>query len=155
MPNTIITIEPSKKTDKKYTASVNGTKHIDFGAKGYEDYTTHKDKERSSSQRNLFPPKTTTPLQQREAVAGDLLGILEAEETSEAKEAEEVAIHGERSNLDQLRTSCECSSQLNCCQPLNLSNSETIRPIVMNTVTKSTTLDSNFNYDCDIVKTTF
>jgi hypothetical protein len=41
----IITIEKSSKPDKKYVATV-GNKHIAFGAKGYEDMTIHKDKER-------------------------------------------------------------------------------------------------------------
>ena len=44
MPNTII-IEKSNKPDKKFVATVNN-KHIYFGAKGYEDYTIHKNKDR-------------------------------------------------------------------------------------------------------------
>jgi hypothetical protein len=44
----------------------------------------------------------------------------------------------------------ECSSQVNCCQQLNLSNSEMISPTVIDTINKSTTLNSNFMYDCDI-----
>lgn len=41
----VITIEKSNKPDKKYVATV-GDKHIQFGARGYEDYTMHKNKER-------------------------------------------------------------------------------------------------------------
>jgi hypothetical protein len=55
-----------------------------------------------------------------------------------------------KSGSHNLCTSCECSSQFNCCQQLNLSNSETISPTVIDTINKSTTLDSNFMYDCDI-----
>ena len=46
-----------------------------------------------------------------------------------------------------LCTSCECSSQSNCCQQLNL---QTISPTLIDTINKSTTFDSNFMYDCDI-----
>ena len=49
-----------------------------------------------------------------------------------------------------LCTSRECSSQSNCCQQLNVSNSEMISPTVIDTINRSTTLDSNFMYDCDI-----
>ena len=50
-----------------------------------------------------------------------------------------------------LCTSLECSCQLNCCQQLNLSNSEMISPTVIDTINKSITLSElNFMYDCDI-----
>jgi hypothetical protein len=49
MPNTIIVIEPSNKTNKKYTATVNGTKHIDFGAKGYSDFTQTKNIDKTNA----------------------------------------------------------------------------------------------------------
>ena len=41
----LISIKRSNRTDKKYVATFNkygGTILIHFGAKGYEDYTTHK-----------------------------------------------------------------------------------------------------------------
>ena len=41
-----VTITRSKKADKKYDAIVDGKKTVSFGAKGYSDYTQHKDKER-------------------------------------------------------------------------------------------------------------
>ena len=41
-----IVISPSNKTDKKYEARIDGKKSIHFGAKGYEDFTIHKDTER-------------------------------------------------------------------------------------------------------------
>ena len=44
MPQVIL-IEKSKSKDKKYTATV-GNKHIQFGARGYQDMTTHKDETR-------------------------------------------------------------------------------------------------------------
>ena len=40
-----VLIQPSKKKGKKYDAAVNG-KTVSFGAKGYSDYTIHKDPER-------------------------------------------------------------------------------------------------------------
>jgi len=40
--NTVI-IKPSKNPLKKFDAVINGTKTISFGAKNYEDYTTHHD----------------------------------------------------------------------------------------------------------------
>lgn len=40
----------SKNKDKKYTAIFrNPTKTIHFGAKGYDDYTTHKDDKRKQA----------------------------------------------------------------------------------------------------------
>ena len=39
----IVVIQPSKNKVKKFDAIISGGKTISFGAKGYEDYTTHKD----------------------------------------------------------------------------------------------------------------
>lgn len=39
------TLQKSKKPDKKYSIT-DGNKTIHFGAKGYDDYTTHKDPKR-------------------------------------------------------------------------------------------------------------
>lgn len=41
-----VTIKPSKRKDKKYDAVIDGKKTVSFGAKGYSDYTKHKDPER-------------------------------------------------------------------------------------------------------------
>ena len=44
-----VVITPSKKKDKKYDANIktkDSNKHISFGAKGYEDFTTHQDPKR-------------------------------------------------------------------------------------------------------------
>ena len=41
-----IIIQKSKKTDKKYDAIIDNKKTVSFGAKGYSDYTLHKDSER-------------------------------------------------------------------------------------------------------------
>ena len=41
-----IIIAKSKKADKKYDAIVDDKKAISFGAKGYSDFTQHKDKAR-------------------------------------------------------------------------------------------------------------
>ena len=44
-----VAITPSKKKDKKYDANIktkDSNKHISFGAKGYEDFTTHQDPKR-------------------------------------------------------------------------------------------------------------
>ena len=46
---TNIVISKSDRKDKKYKAVVNGSKTIHFGAKGYEDYTMHKDNERKQN----------------------------------------------------------------------------------------------------------
>lgn len=45
----LIDIKPSPNKEKKFRATFyknNDYIHIDFGAKGYEDYTIHKDPER-------------------------------------------------------------------------------------------------------------
>ena len=41
-----VTIQRSKKKDKKFDAIVDGKKTISFGAAGMSDYTKHKDDER-------------------------------------------------------------------------------------------------------------
>jgi hypothetical protein len=41
-----IVITKSKTKDKKYDAIIDGRKTIHFGAKGYSDFTIHKDEER-------------------------------------------------------------------------------------------------------------
>ena len=41
-----IIIKKSKKSDKKFDAVIDGKKTVSFGAKGYSDYTRHKDPER-------------------------------------------------------------------------------------------------------------
>ena len=41
-----IVITKSKAKDKKYDAIIDGKKTIHFGAKGYSDFTIHKDEER-------------------------------------------------------------------------------------------------------------
>ena len=41
-----IVITKSKTKDKKYDAVVDGNKTIHFGAKGYSDFTIHKNEER-------------------------------------------------------------------------------------------------------------
>jgi len=41
-----ILITKSKTKDKKYDAIIDGKKTIHFGAKGYSDFTIHKDEER-------------------------------------------------------------------------------------------------------------
>ena len=41
-----VIIVKSHRRDKKFDAIVNWDKIISFGAKGYEDYTIHKDEER-------------------------------------------------------------------------------------------------------------
>ena len=38
-----ILIQPSKKADKKFDAIIDGKKTVSFGAKGYSDFTQHKD----------------------------------------------------------------------------------------------------------------
>ena len=38
-----IVITPSDKPTKKFEARIDGKKSIHFGAKGYEDFTIHKD----------------------------------------------------------------------------------------------------------------
>ena len=39
----IVIIQPSTRPNKKFDATINGTKTISFGDKRFEDYTTHKD----------------------------------------------------------------------------------------------------------------
>ena len=41
-----VVISKSDRSDKKMKAVINNKKTIHFGAKGYEDFTTHKDKDR-------------------------------------------------------------------------------------------------------------
>ena len=41
-----IVISKSNRKDKKLKAVIDNKKTIHFGAKGYEDFTTHKDEER-------------------------------------------------------------------------------------------------------------
>jgi len=41
-----IVISLSKIKNKKYTATINGTFHVNFGARGFQDYTQHKDPKR-------------------------------------------------------------------------------------------------------------
>ena len=41
-----VVISKSDNKNKKYKAVIDGKKTIHFGAKGYEDFTTHKDKDR-------------------------------------------------------------------------------------------------------------
>ena len=41
-----IIIKKSSKSDKKLDAVIDGNKTVSFGAKGYSDYTLHKDPER-------------------------------------------------------------------------------------------------------------
>ena len=42
----VVIIKPSHLKQKKFNAIVNGTKTIPFGAKGYEDFTIHKNEAR-------------------------------------------------------------------------------------------------------------
>jgi hypothetical protein len=42
----LIKIVKSPLSTKKYRAEFDNGKHTDFGASGYEDFTTHKDEER-------------------------------------------------------------------------------------------------------------
>lgn len=41
-----VIIKPSKNKNKKFDAIIDNKKTISFGAKGYSDYTIHKDDER-------------------------------------------------------------------------------------------------------------
>jgi len=47
----IIILEKSRASGKKYSAIV-GNKTVNFGAKGYSDYTIHKDRERMKRYEN-------------------------------------------------------------------------------------------------------
>ena len=42
----LVEIVKSKKPNKKYDAVIDKTKTVSFGAKGYSDFTIHKDTER-------------------------------------------------------------------------------------------------------------
>ena len=44
-----IVIKPSKKRDKKFDALLPSGKVVSFGAKGYSDYTIHKDSSRKQN----------------------------------------------------------------------------------------------------------
>ena len=43
-----VIIKKSNKPDKKFDAVIDGKKTISFGAKGFSDYTLHKDPERKN-----------------------------------------------------------------------------------------------------------
>ena len=43
---TVVVIRKSSKADKKYEAVIDGRKTVPFGAKGYSDFTLHKNPER-------------------------------------------------------------------------------------------------------------
>ena len=43
---TVVVIRKSSKADKTYEAVIDGRKTVPFGAKGYSDFTLHKDPER-------------------------------------------------------------------------------------------------------------
>lgn len=53
--NTVI-LNHSTNKNKKYSVKYNN-KTINFGAKGYEDYTTHKDNKRKESYIQRHKPK--------------------------------------------------------------------------------------------------
>lgn len=57
-----ITIRKSKRKDKKYDALLPSGKTVSFGAKGYEDYTQHKDPKRKKNYlaRHVHDPKAIT-----------------------------------------------------------------------------------------------
>ena len=42
----MVVIRKSSKADKKYGAVIDGRKTVSFGAKGYSEFTLHKDPER-------------------------------------------------------------------------------------------------------------
>ena len=44
-----IVIKKSSRDDKKYDAIIDGNKTVSFGAKGYSDFTKHKDEERKKN----------------------------------------------------------------------------------------------------------
>ena len=52
-----VIIKKSKKYDKKLDAVIDGKKSISFGAKGYSDYTIHKDPERKERYINRHKDK--------------------------------------------------------------------------------------------------
>jgi hypothetical protein len=43
---TVVIIRPSPKKEKKFRAIFEDGSHVDFGQKGYSDFTLHKDPER-------------------------------------------------------------------------------------------------------------
>jgi hypothetical protein len=45
----LLSIVPSPNKDKKFRANFSDGTHTDFGARGYEDYTMHKDNKRKES----------------------------------------------------------------------------------------------------------
>lgn len=60
-----IIITKSRKKDKKFDAVIDGKNTISFGAKGYSDFTQHKDPERKQrylnrhkKNENWYDPKT-------------------------------------------------------------------------------------------------
>ena len=59
-----VVIKPSTKRDKKLDAVFSNGKVVSFGAKGYSDYTLHKDPERKSrylARHSGDPKSITTP----------------------------------------------------------------------------------------------
>ena len=44
-----VVIKKSKNPKKKYDAIIDGNKTVSFGAKGYSDFTKHKDEERKKN----------------------------------------------------------------------------------------------------------
>ncbi len=52
-----VTIQRSKRKDKKFDAIVDGTKTVSFGAAGMSDYTKHKDPERKQRYINRHKKK--------------------------------------------------------------------------------------------------
>jgi hypothetical protein len=42
----VVLLTPSKSSSKKWSVNIDGSKTIQFGANGYDDYTIHKDSER-------------------------------------------------------------------------------------------------------------
>lgn len=60
-----VVIQKSKRKDKKFDAIIDGKKTVSFGAKGYSDFTLHKNPERKQryidrhkSNENWNDPKT-------------------------------------------------------------------------------------------------
>ena len=54
--NTAIILK-SHRPDKKFDAFIDGKKIVSFGAKGYEDFTTHKNEERKQRIYKQTPKK--------------------------------------------------------------------------------------------------
>ena len=44
-----VVIQKSSNPNKKYDAVIDGKKKVSFGAKGYSDFTKHKDEERKEN----------------------------------------------------------------------------------------------------------